>query len=93
MTHSPRGVRRRRAADSPDTLVAVLNSDGDRHFFLKEHAYRIPDRVLGRALAREILCEGEVARSKVELAKFKKYRDFQKFEIKDEKTGKWKSKS
>ncbi len=55
MTHSPRGVRRRRAADSPDTLVAVLNSDGDRHFFLKEHAYRIPDRVLGRALARDAL--------------------------------------
>lgn len=55
MTHSPRGVRRRRAAESPDTLVAVLAGDQDRHYFLKEHAYRIPDRALGRSLARDAL--------------------------------------
>lgn len=55
MTHSPRRVRRRRSVTSPDTLVAVLANDRDLHTFLRERTYRIPDRVLGRALARDAL--------------------------------------
>jgi hypothetical protein len=43
--------------------------------------------IAGRSLAREILTEIEVARCKEEFADFKKNKDFQKFEIRDPKTG------
>ena len=40
-----------------------------------------------RALAREIMCEAEVASAKEELTAFQKNKIFQKFEIEDAKTG------
>lgn len=43
--------------------------------------------IAGRAVAREIMCETEAARAKEELAAFKKNKIFQKFEIKNAKTG------
>lgn len=43
--------------------------------------------IAGRAVAREIICETEAARSKDELAAFKKNKIFQKFEITSAKTG------
>ncbi|HLM60504.1 MAG TPA: hypothetical protein VK308_06860, partial [Pyrinomonadaceae bacterium] len=43
--------------------------------------------IAGRAVAREILTEIEVARCKEEFADFKKNKDFQKFEVTDPKTG------
>lgn len=43
--------------------------------------------IAGRAVAREILTEIEVARCKEEYQEFKKHRDFQKFEVTDRKTG------
>ncbi|HQU83555.1 MAG TPA: relaxase MobL [Pyrinomonadaceae bacterium] len=43
--------------------------------------------IAGRAIAREILTEIEVARCKEEFAAFKKNKDFQKFEITDQKSG------
>jgi hypothetical protein len=43
--------------------------------------------IAGRAIAREILTEIEVARCKEEYQEFKKHRDFQKFEVTDRKTG------
>lgn len=43
--------------------------------------------IAGRALAREILTEIEVARCKEEFADFKKNKDFQKFEVTDQKSG------
>lgn len=45
------------------------------------------ETIAGRALAREIMCEAEVARAKDELAGFRKNKMFQKFEIEDAKTG------
>ena len=42
--------------------------------------------IIGRAVAREIMCETEVARAKEELALFQKNKNFQKFEIVNEKT-------
>lgn len=43
--------------------------------------------IAGRAIAREVVCEIESARAKEEFAQFKKHKDFQKFEIVDQKTG------
>lgn len=43
--------------------------------------------VVGRAVAREIMCETETARAKEELKLFQKNKIFQKFEIMNEKTG------
>lgn len=43
--------------------------------------------IVGRAVAREIMCETEAARAKEELAAFKKNKIFQKFEIENAKTG------
>jgi len=43
--------------------------------------------IAGRAIAREIMSEIEVARCKEEFADFKKNKDFQKFEVIDRKTG------
>lgn len=43
--------------------------------------------IAGRAIAREILTEIEVARCKEEYQEFKKHKDFQKFEVTDRKTG------
>lgn len=43
--------------------------------------------IAGRALAREILTEIEVASCKEEFAYFKKNKDFQKFEVTDQKSG------
>lgn len=43
--------------------------------------------IAGRAIAREILVEVEVARCKEGLADFKKNKDFQKFEVTDQKSG------
>lgn len=45
------------------------------------------ETIAGRAVAREIMCEAEVARAKDELAGFQKNKIFQKFEIEDAKTG------
>jgi hypothetical protein len=42
--------------------------------------------IAGRAVAREIMCETEAARAKEELALFQKNKNFQKFEIVNEKT-------
>lgn len=46
--------------------------------------------IAGRAIAREILSEIEVAGAKEEFENFKKHRDFQKFEISNPTTGKTK---
>lgn len=43
--------------------------------------------IAGRSLAREIMSEIEVARCKEEFADFKKNKDFQKFEVTDQKSG------
>ena len=43
--------------------------------------------IAGRAVAREIMCEAEVASAKEELVGFQKNKIFQKFEIEDAKTG------
>ena len=43
--------------------------------------------IAGRAVAREIMCETETNRAKDEFAAFRKNKIFQKFEIKNEKTG------
>ena len=43
--------------------------------------------IAGRAVAREIMCEAEVASAKEELTAFQKNKIFQKFEIEDAKTG------
>lgn len=42
--------------------------------------------IIGRAVAREIMCEAEAARAKEELALFQKNKNFQKFEVVNEKT-------
>ena len=42
--------------------------------------------IIGRAVAREVMCETEAARAKEELALFQKNKNFQKFEIVNEKT-------
>lgn len=42
--------------------------------------------IAGRAIAREIMCEIELSRAKEEFTIFKKHKNFQKFEIKNEKT-------
>jgi hypothetical protein len=42
--------------------------------------------IAARAVAREIMCEMEVARAKEELALFQKNKNFQKFEVVNEKT-------
>lgn len=49
------------------------------------------ETIAGRALAREIMCEAEVARAKDELAGFQKNKMFQKFEIEGAKNGEAKS--
>jgi len=55
---------------------------------LEEHAREVErNLIIGRAIAREILTEIEVARCKEEFADFKKHKDFQKFEVADRKTG------
>lgn len=46
--------------------------------------------IAGRAIAREILCEIEVALAKEEFADFKKYQNFQRHELLNQKTGKTK---
>lgn len=43
--------------------------------------------IAGRSLAREIMSEIEVTRCKEDLADFKKNKDFQKFEVTDQKSG------
>jgi hypothetical protein len=43
--------------------------------------------IMGRAIAREILCETELSRAKDEYKLFKKQKDFHKFEIENKKTG------
>ena len=43
--------------------------------------------VAGRAVARDAMCEIAVARAKEELVNFRTHKDFQKFEIVDQKTG------
>lgn len=43
--------------------------------------------IAGRAVAREVMCDTETARAKVELSLFKKNKIFQKFEVADTKTG------
>lgn len=43
--------------------------------------------IAGRAIAREILSEIEVARCKEEFADFRRHKDFQKFEVPDKKSG------
>lgn len=43
--------------------------------------------IAGRALAREIMCETQISRAKEELARFRKNKTFQKFEITDAKNG------
>ncbi len=43
--------------------------------------------IAGRAVAREVMCETVAARAKEELALFQKNKNFQKFEIVNEKTG------
>lgn len=48
-------------------------------------ASRINKIISGRAVARELLCEIELARSKEALAKFKQFKIFHKFEIKNPK--------
>ncbi len=45
------------------------------------------ENIAGRAVAREIMCETEVARAKEELIAFQKNKIFQKFEIANAKTG------
>ncbi len=49
-------------------------------------AEKVNEIIAGRAVAREILCEVELARSKEILAKFKEFKVFQKFEITNPKT-------
>ena len=51
---SPRSRWQRERAD---TIVAVVSRDGDLQTFLDHSTYRIPDRVLGRSLARGALEE------------------------------------
>lgn len=43
--------------------------------------------IAGRAIAREVISEIEAARAKEKYTQFKKHKDFQKFEILDQKTG------
>jgi MobL relaxases len=47
---------------------------------------KVNEIIAGRAVAREILCEFELSRSKEVLAKFKEFKVFQKFEIVNPKT-------
>ncbi len=54
---SPRSRWQRERAD---TLVAVVSRDHDLQTFLDHRTYRIPDRVLGRSLARGALQECRV---------------------------------
>lgn len=43
--------------------------------------------MMGRAIAREVLCETELSRAKEKYKLFKKHKDFHKFEIENKKTG------
>jgi hypothetical protein len=59
----------------------LLSNDVENHTIKK-----VNEIVAGRAVAREILCEIELTRSKEALAKFREYKIFQKFEIVNPKT-------
>ena len=52
---SPRSRYGRKKAVTADALVAVVTSDRDLRRFLDDRIYRIPDRIIGRALARDAL--------------------------------------
>lgn len=57
-----------------------LNNSAEAHPESKQNT------IIGRAVAREIMCEAEAARAKEELALFQKNKNFQKFEVVNEKT-------
>ncbi len=65
----------------------IENAEGSSRnetLFINETKDKI---IVGRAIAREILCETEVARAKEEYKLFKKHKDLHKFEIENKKTG------
>lgn len=63
-----------------DTGGGKLNNPGEAYPESKQNT------IIGRAVAREIMCEAEAARAKEELALFQKNKNFQKFEVVNEKT-------
>jgi hypothetical protein len=68
-------------------FIERAGAGGDK---LKNSAEAHPESkqntIAARAVAREIMCEAEVARAKEELALFQKNKNFQKFEVVNEKT-------
>ncbi len=52
---SPRSHVRNQKSERPDTLVAVVTNDLDLRRFLDDQIYRIPERSIGRTLARDAL--------------------------------------
>lgn len=75
--------------DNWEQQKRLIETGTEKGRFNEETLKKRKENVLsGRAIAREILSEIEVTRTKEDLANFKKYRDFQKFEIKNDQTGK-----
>lgn len=83
------------AFELKNTAVYRENWEAQKHFVESSVAvkngkdiHELKEKtIVGRAVAREIMCEAETARAKEELALFKKNKIFQKFEVADAKTG------
>ncbi|MGI8543292.1 MAG: hypothetical protein ACR2MD_07390, partial [Aridibacter sp.] len=65
----------------------IKNADGNAKSPTESIAETKQIAIAGRALAREIMCEIQLSSFRQEFTLFKKYKEFQKFEVSNRKTG------